>query len=93
MTNLTPVVSKDTPESVKRTLRHWHMYKGDKFLAWKDGKFGRWFREEDGSVNFDSNIYSGRVIGELTTFEAEEANIIEMEEAAKKKLAEKRKGL
>lgn len=93
MTNLIPVVSKDIPESVKRTLYHWYMYKGDKFLAWKDGKFGRWFREEDGSVNFDSNIYSGRVIGELTTFEAEEANIIEMEEAAKKKLAEKRKEL
>lgn len=33
-----PVVKESTPEAVKNTLLHWHLVKGDKYIAWKDGK-------------------------------------------------------
>lgn len=74
---LVPVICKCIPESIKNTLYHWHMCKGDRFLAWENGKFGRYYRDENGFPYFDSNAYSEEEIGEITTFEAEEANIIE----------------
>lgn len=85
-TPLVPVINKCTPESVKNTLYHWHMYKGDRFLAWENGKFGRYYRDENGIPYFDSNFYTEEELGEITTFEAEEANIIENEQRAKEKL-------
>ncbi len=74
-----PIILPDTPESVKNTLYHWHMYKGDQFLAWdlEKEKFGRYFEDEKGKIFFDENAYSEEEIGEITTFEAEEKNIIE----------------
>lgn len=41
-----PVVKESTPEAVKNTLLHWHLVKGDKYIAWKNGKFGRYCRDE-----------------------------------------------
>ena len=33
-----PVVKESTPEAVKNILLHWHLVKGDKYIAWKKGK-------------------------------------------------------
>ena len=33
-----PVVKESTPEAVKNILLHWHLVKGDKYIAWKNGK-------------------------------------------------------
>lgn len=41
-----PVVKESTPEAIKNTLLHWHLVKGDKYIAWKNGKFGRYCRDE-----------------------------------------------
>lgn len=76
---LVPVVKESTPEAVKNTLLHWHLIKEDRYLAWEDGKFGRYCRDENGNTFFDSSAYSEEELGEITTYLAEEENIIENE--------------
>lgn len=43
-----PVVKESIPEAVKNILLHWHLVKGDKYITWKNGKFGRYCRDEYG---------------------------------------------
>lgn len=74
-----PVVKESTPEAVKNTLLHWHLVKGDKYIAWKNGKFGRYCRDEYENTFFDSSAYSKEELGEITTYLVEEENIIENE--------------
>lgn len=74
-----PVVKESTPEAVKNILLHWHLVKGDKYIAWKDGKFGRYCRDEYGNTFFDSSAYSKEELREITTYLVEEENIIENE--------------
>lgn len=76
---LVAVIKHNVPQSVKNTLFHWHMYQDDRYLAWENGKFGRYYMGEDGQPYFDSSVYSEKEIGEITTFEAEEENALDNE--------------
>lgn len=67
MSNARPLVSivkESTPEAVKATLLHWHLVKEDRYLAWEDGKFGRYCRDENGNIFFDSSVYPEEELGE-----------------------------
>ena len=79
LTPLVPIIKKDTPEAIKNTLLHWHLYKDDRFLAWEDGRFGRYYSSEDGQVKFNPDAYCEEELGDITTYLAEEENIIENE--------------
>lgn len=74
---LIPVVKSSTPEAVKNTLLRWHLVKGDKYIAWKSGKFGRYCRDEYENTFFDSSAYSKEELEEIATYLAEEESIIE----------------
>ena len=67
-----PVVKESTPEAVKNILLHWHLVKGDKYIAWKNGKFGRYCRDEYENTFFDSSAYSKEELEEIITYLVEE---------------------